>query len=147
MKLCNHCNKLKSTDQFCKYKRTKDGLNSWCKECATISSRSWYNKTKQTLTTDEWAARNKKHALKAMYGLSFAEYQVLLTKQDYKCRICRIPEIELDRKLSVDHSHKNGQVRALLCNSCNNGLGRFKDSADLLREAASYLEEINSVVK
>jgi hypothetical protein len=43
-------------------------------------------------------------------------------------------------RLSIDHDHETGKFRGMLCNSCNNGLGRFKDNPKLLRLAADYLD-------
>jgi dihydroorotase-like cyclic amidohydrolase len=45
------------------------------------------------------------------------------------------------RALAVDHDHKTGKVRALLCRNCNTGLGNFQDSPELLKTAIQYLEE------
>lgn len=67
-----------------------------------------------------------------------------ITKEDFDlmyngyCDICCIP-IEPD--CHIDHCHKTGKVRGLLCNTCNKGLGLFKDSKVILREAIRYLEE------
>jgi hypothetical protein len=51
--------------------------------------------------------------------------------------------LRLGRKLrlNVDHCHVTGKVRGILCNSCNNGLGRFRDNPDLLLKAADYLQQ------
>jgi len=65
-------------------------------------------------------------------------------KQNGKCAICKKPETRKTgnkiRELSIDHCHKTGKVRGLLCDSCNNGLGRFKDSVKLLESALKYLK-------
>lgn len=75
-----------------------------------------------------------------MYGISENDYDLLLLAQGGVCAICS-GACGTGRHLSVDHDHATGQVRALLCASCNNGLGRFKDSPALLRAAASYIEQ------
>lgn len=52
-----------------------------------------------------------------------------------RCQICH-----KETALHIDHDHSTGQVRGLLCNSCNGGLGAFKDNPDFLHEAVRYLE-------
>lgn len=79
--------------------------------------------------------------LKSTYGISREEYARLFELQDGKCAICG--QVSENRRLSVDHNHTTGKVRALLCDNCNKGLGHFKDNPNLLIAAASYL---NSVV-
>jgi hypothetical protein len=58
---------------------------------------------------------------------------------DATCFICKAPKTSTN-KLGVDHSHKKGTVRGVLCRSCNTGLGCFKDDPTLLRKAADYVE-------
>jgi hypothetical protein len=60
-------------------------------------------------------------------------------EQGWVCAICGNPTAT-GHRLAVDHDHTTHRVRGLLCESCNNGLGRFKDSPELLRLAALYLE-------
>lgn len=71
------------------------------------------------------------------YGLSPEAYQLMLSTQKNACGICKETFSETPR---VDHCHKTGKVRGLLCGRCNKALGGFKDSPDLLRIAATYLE-------
>ena len=69
-----------------------------------------------------------------------------MQKQNYVCAICFNPEIRVHRltqtvtSLSVDHCHKTGKVRGLLCHSCNTALGLLKDNTDVMRLAINYLE-------
>lgn len=74
--------------------------------------------------------------LATKYGLTVAQYQALLSSQDGKCAICAVSLV----KPCVDHNHKTGAVRGILCDGCNVGLGRFADNPQTLRRAADYLE-------
>ena len=62
--------------------------------------------------------------------------------QDGKCAICGVREAYAPRKrLAVDHDHRTGAIRGLLCGNCNAGLGQFKDNPELLAAAVRYLQE------
>lgn len=74
------------------------------------------------------------------FGLSIEHYEGMLSAQDGVCKICG--GINTDSTLlCVDHNHKTGKIRALLCRSCNSALGLFGDSPEMLRKAADYLTE------
>ena len=79
--------------------------------------------------------------LQRIYGITLDEYNELLIKQNYSCKICGKHESEFDRKLSVDHNHTTGKIRGLLCGNCNTGLGLFKDNKELLLKSVDYLKE------
>ncbi len=78
------------------------------------------------------------------YGLPPGTFIAMLDRQDGLCAICLRPERAMrnDRikRLALDHDHKTGKLRDLLCGNCNNGLGRFDDDPVLLRAAADYIE-------
>lgn len=76
------------------------------------------------------------------YGISFDDYQKLLEKQNGKCAICgsNIGD-SVGNRLYVDHNHKTGKVRGLLCSNCNFGIGSLKDSVEILKKAIEYLED------
>lgn len=74
-----------------------------------------------------------------LYGLSYEDYQELLKTQGGVCAICREPEKIPGRALAVDHDHRDNRIRGLLCNRCNNTLGRVDDSPELLEKMAAYL--------
>jgi hypothetical protein len=83
--------------------------------------------------------RDQRHTqLKTHYGISKAQYDEMLASQGGNCGICGNDPKET---LCVDHCHSTGKVRALLCRSCNTGLGCFKDNSQLLLAAIKYLEE------
>lgn len=74
------------------------------------------------------------------YGFSGEEYTDLFNKQDGCCAICGNHQINMKRRLSVDHCHETNKVRGLLCQKCNRGLGLFNDSLDVLDKAKEYLK-------
>ena len=74
------------------------------------------------------------------YGIDVAEFQSLWDSQDGKCGICERTLMLTNRGCHVDHDHKSGQVRGLLCHGCNTSLGHFKDSVDNLLRAIAYLQ-------
>jgi len=80
---------------------------------------------------------NRNAAIKRHFGIDQKEYEMILEKQDFKCAICL--KLKSSKNLDIDHCHKSGKVRGLLCRPCNMGLGYFKDSPNLLTKAADYL--------
>ena len=64
--------------------------------------------------------------LKKKYGLTEDDYERMLLAQHGRCAICG-GEILSKRRLAVDHCHKSGRVRGLLCGPCNGFLGRIND--------------------
>ena len=83
--------------------------------------------------------------LKMKFNLSIEEYNKILEKQNNSCAICKQDfdtiKQETNKSLCVDHNHENGEIRGLLCNNCNRGLGFFKDNAVSLLEAIKYLDK------
>jgi len=64
---------------------------------------------------------------------------MLFKAQRGRCAICKRTEAQIGQRLFVDHCHKTGRVRGLLCRTCNSGLGFFRDDSDLMWQAFAYL--------
>jgi len=96
-----------------------------------------------TMTLDKKAkirlASRKSH-LKRRYDLTPEEYANLLISQDNKCAIC---SKDFDQTPCVDHDHKTGKVRGLLCLGCNVALGAWENNIELFYKAMQYLKEKN----
>ena len=118
----------------------------------TIEQRRAYMRNRYKVKRDELIAKNRLRRLerpqverdrylRTEYGITLAQYEKLLEKQIGGCAICGRKE----KCLAVDHDHATARVRGLLCHSCNNGLGRFKDDPKRLRKAANYLESEESI--
>lgn len=128
MKRCGTCKIEKSLEEFHKGRNNKDGLQYVCKECTRIFNRNSHLKR---------AAKSPHERRQLVYGLSPEQYFQLITLQKGRCVICAS---ELGPRPQVDHNHATGKVRGLLCRSCNWGLGHFKDSSEIIRAAADYLD-------
>ena len=89
--------------------------------------------------------KHKNNLLLRKYGINVEQYNDMLIKQGSVCKICGQPETRKYKNividLAVDHDHATGQVRGLLCSSCNIGVGNFKDNPSLLELAAKYIRQ------
>lgn len=74
------------------------------------------------------------------WGLTSDAYLKMMGEQDCRCAVCRL-ELGPDLLPVVDHNHATGEIRGLLCGSCNTALGLLKDSPAVVRGALAYLEE------
>lgn len=84
--------------------------------------------------------RKRAAHLRDTYGLTPEEYDAQLQAQGGVCAICG-NVCETGRRLAVDHDHDTGAPRGLLCASCNQGLGKFRDNPALLRNAQEYVDK------
>jgi hypothetical protein len=103
-----------------------------------IAKKRAYQKAYYAANRDACLTSSRNATIKGFYGLTLERHAAMLKEQEGLCAICRK---ETRRRLDIDHCHKTNKVRGLLCNSCNVGLGRFKDDPDMLRRAAEYLEK------
>lgn len=135
MKTCTKCNQTFDLINFSNAKRYKDGKLSWCKKCVISSVKQWKlsNKEKQATYDRNWKLLNK-------YNISQDDFTKMLETQDGKCRICNTSPSGHHNKLHVDHCHKTGKVRGLLCYNCNTLLGASRDSVSILENSIKYLK-------
>lgn len=121
------------------------GLSELCKRCekrqeeifevARTAAAREPLRSKKPVTESTREARHRDRLRK--YGLTPERYLDLVEEQDGRCAICRRVS---KRELSIDHCHRTGPVRGLLCTSCNIGLGLFGDDPERLRAALAYLD-------
>lgn len=81
--------------------------------------------------------------LRNYYGITLAEYNLILESQGFRCAICKDDNIKIGRKKEfyVDHDHATGRVRGILCHGCNSGIGMFKESLSIIESAAEYMKK------
>lgn len=101
----------------------------------------WYWNGEARVCRKCFAEKERKRWLRVNYGLSTEDFESLLVAQDFSCAICATAFDPGVRDLTpcVDHSHATGQVRGLLCHTCNLGLGHFRDDPKRLQAARGYL--------
>jgi hypothetical protein len=80
--------------------------------------------------------------LRLYYGITLAQYAAMFKRQKGRCALCLTKKVGQRRKknLCVDHDHKTGRVRGLLCFRCNRALGLFQDDPKILRRVLRYLK-------
>ncbi|MFE9473562.1 endonuclease VII domain-containing protein [Streptomyces griseofuscus] len=117
-KLCLKCGEIKPWSEWHRNATASDGLSTRCKACRAAEGRSGH--------------------LKRQYGLTVAERDAMVASQRGLCVIClKAPAAH------VDHCHKTGRVRGVLCFNCNSAIGKLGDDPDAVRRAAAYLEGIS----
>lgn len=126
VKWCPGCRQELRRDDFGRNRASRDGLTSYCKPCHNAKSKQTY--TRLYGSTREYHLRRR-------YGITGDEYQELVDARGGLCALCQERPAQ-----HVDHDHVTGRVRGVLCSCCNQGLGNFRDRADVMRQAIVYLE-------
>ena len=108
-----------------------------------------YRKSGKKAVSDKKYNKSEKgrnYHLQHYYSITLEQYTEILLDQKGVCAICGSPETCSDgidgiRPLAVDHDHKTGKIRGLLCNMCNKMLGCARDNTETLIRGAKYLKE------
>lgn len=129
-KQCRTCLLVLPLDKFHKNSAYADGINTICKWCHNTNVRANYDPVKK-----------KSQHLKYLYGITLEDYNSKLERQGNGCAICgiKIPGGN-GKHFYVDHNHRTGQVRDLLCHNCNYVIGYAKEDIDILKAVIQYLE-------
>lgn len=86
---------------------------------------------------EHFKRKEREANLRANYGMTIHDFDVMLAEQDGRCAICMTPNPQ--RKWHVDHCHDSGEVRGILCNLCNVAIGAFKENPDAIAMSLIYL--------
>jgi hypothetical protein len=137
---CSTCGTIKALDQFSTDKNRKFGKHYQCKDCNYASHLAYRAADRGRYLRKSRGANFRKRG----WNITAAQYDELLMAQGGLCGICRGVETQKHgsghvKSLAVDHDHKTGAIRGLLCSWCNKGLGLFRDDPTLLTFAMAYL--------
>lgn len=125
-KACLDCRESLPLDAFPRNKNSPDGRHGYCKPCHNARCRE---------TRERLYGGGRHYHLMARYGLTAVQVQEMIDDQKGRCFICRVRPAE-----HVDHDHETGMVRAILCFTCNAGLGNFGEDRERMQAAIIYLD-------
>lgn len=124
-KICNRCNRLLPVNNFQKNQNGKNNRTVRRPSC---------NNCRKEIDGVEVSTKDKRE-----WAKSKPSFQI------WECPICKKKTIPgLTSKVVLDHDHKTGKPRAWICDSCNTGLGRFKDDIETIESAITYLKNIKN---
>lgn len=141
-KKCPKCGTRKPRSEFPLNNTRYDGLASQCKACRySIYDKNPATRVRRSLFNRKaWIngpARDKHYRRK--YGITLLDYEAMCIEQNGLCAICNRAPKE-GKKLEVDHDHTTGQVRKLLCRSCNGLIGKFECNPTIFQNITAYLD-------
>ena len=127
MRLCPPCGQTLPVEEFYKGQRR-------CKECAKAANRAW-----KAANREKVQLYNRRGHYQHHYGITISDFELIVQRQGGGCAVCGS-----DQELCVDHNHTTGEVRGVLCNSCNASAGKMGDSPSRLRALADYIQDRGS---
>lgn len=86
-----------------------------------------------------WNSKQRDYKYKSNYGITIDDYNAMFEEQQGCCAICQKHQSEFKKSLHVDHNHKTGQIRGLLCHNCNLAIGRLQDNPVIISRALEYV--------
>jgi acetyltransferase-like isoleucine patch superfamily enzyme len=140
-RICSKCGEQKHILEY-GVRADTGRLDRRCRDCVAAYHRKWRKKNpgRSSAATRRWQLRNPEKVRdghrRRSYGMEPGEFDARLEAQNRECAVC---QKLIDESADVDHCHKTGKVRALLCRQCNRGLGQMRDDARYLQLALAYL--------
>lgn len=140
---CAKCFMLLARSCFFKNTKRASGITSYCRSCNKRDVADWRKKNRDAsrLWAKRWYADNPE---KRFYynttkttGVTLEQFKEMQSAQNNLCAICK--KAPSGKRLHIDHCHKTGKIRGLLCYKCNVGIGYFNDSEEMLTAAIKYL--------
>ncbi len=130
VRVCFQCKKEKTISEF--YRSNTRYYQRECKQCNTIRKGKWHK-------TENGKRSSANTKLKRRFGITIEQYEQLLQNYCKKCSICGSTTSDHGHRLAIDHDHRTGEIRGILCKSCNLGIAHFRDDPYLLEGAILYL--------
>ncbi|MBE1597235.1 endonuclease VII domain-containing protein [Streptomyces stelliscabiei] len=149
MKRCPDCGETKPLNAFYSSQShtSTTKTSAHCRECSRRRNREYRARNAEAITARRRAARqtpeglrkSRDRDLRRHYGISLVDLERMIHAQENRCGICS-DEFTSHKQTHVDHCHRTGSIRGILCATCNLMLGHAKDDQQRLLAAAQYLE-------
>lgn len=123
MKFCSRCDTIQPIESFGKNRSTQDGRTTYCKPCHNLAGRE----------SRDRAGGAREYHPRRRYGITGADFDAMVEAQGGTCAVCD------GKPEHVDHDHKTGRVRGILCFNCNQALGNVRDDLTVLQGLMDYL--------
>lgn len=169
MKNCTRCLVEKNEDEFYIQKsKWGDRPSSWCKNCICIDRKNFRDSNPGILRKrrKEYRQRNSQvidarckewrkkyferhpykqfeYRIKSEYGITAHQFHEMIIEQENKCALCEkyFNHNGTKTNFGIDHCHKTGKVRGLLCYQCNSAIGYVKESTTTLEKMIAYIKK------
>lgn len=119
-KTCLCCGKIKLLNAFGFHAKGRKLCQTYCLKCANKKA--------------------KDYDIARQYDITLLQYDEMLRQQSGSCAICGKKRPGGGGRFHIDHDHKTGKIRGLLCSNCNRALGLMQDNFEILSAAARYLK-------
>ena len=128
-KVCSACKMNVPIGDFFKNKASKDGYSNQCKICQNKSNAESYARHRAARLI-AYRTYDRSVKLFSKYKITPEEWDKLYVEQKGRCFICGRHQSKEGKRLAVDHDHHTGEIRGLLCMSCNTKLGWMEKHFD-----------------
>jgi hypothetical protein len=135
MKTCIKCDGQKPVTEFYPHKSMTSGRLNKCRSCTKEENIAW-----RSIPTNRARWNEGRHAknLEKQFGITRTQFDAMYANP--VCEGCGVAKSRQGKRLAVDHCHKTGKVRGLLCHECNRTISTAQDDPAILRSLALYLE-------
>lgn len=165
MKVCRACGEEKAFSEFYKNPGGKFGLTGRCKVCHRKSTKEWHEKNAESQAAyrkkwkeenrdrinavtrerrarhvEKYRAKEREKSTLYTYGITLQQKSEMLEKQG-GCAACGGNNPGSVKGWHIDHCHKTGRIRGILCHPCNAALGNARDSVERLKQLMQYLRK------
>ena len=123
---------------FVTNKRAPLGKMNLCRPCSDVMFKESYR-----VNGKKWNHKKWKEHIHSKFGITYVEFDEMMEAQDHKCKLCGCKKEDKRNmthvQLSIDHNHETGEIRGLLCHTCNMAIGMLKDDPVLIKKVLEYI--------
>ncbi|KKM28200.1 hypothetical protein LCGC14_1566990 [marine sediment metagenome] len=128
MKVCSICRQEKPLSEYYRRKTRKNAVQAACKVCCLKRLNAFGKTKKGKICQKNYFKKHQRRYTILQAGLTIKGYNRLFEQQNGCCAICERPQSDFIKHFDIDHNHKTGKIRGLLCHNCNKNLGLYENN-------------------